>query len=59
MSDPMADDSRRLNPNSLAAMAQAKNLEMNANTQMRMVYPHVMPLLSKPRFVRRPERVKY
>ena len=59
MRAPMAPDSRRLKPVSLAVRPQAKNLDTNANTQMRMVYPQVTPLLSKPRLVFKPLRVKY
>lgn len=56
---PMAPDSRILKPKNFAAPKHAKNLERNATTQIKMVYPQVMPLSSKPRSVRNPEYVKY
>ena len=56
---PIAPDSRRLNPVSLAVMPHAKNFETNANTQMRMVYPQVTPLSSNPRLVLSPLSMKY
>jgi len=42
-----------------AAAPQAINFEKKETTQVRMVYPQVIPLFRRPRFVRRPERVKY
>lgn len=59
MRDPMAPDSRQLKPVPKAAAPHAKNLAEKATTQMRMVYPQVIPLSSKPRLVLSPERVKY
>jgi len=55
----MAPDSRRLKPQSLAAMAQGRNLARKETTHNRIVYPQVMPLFKRPKFVLRPERVKY
>ena len=55
----MALDSRNVKPNILAAVKHGKNLEKKATVQISTTYPQVTPLLSKPRFVRKPERVKY
>lgn len=55
----MAPDSRMLKPDNLATMEHPRNLEKNAMTQMRMVYPQVTPLLSSPKFVFSPEEAKY
>lgn len=57
--DPMAPASRHLNPNANAAPAHARNLDEKATRQIRIVYPQAIPVLRRPRFVLRPERVKY
>lgn len=59
MRAPIAPDSRKLNPASLAVTPHPRNLEKNATTQMRMTYAQVIPLFNNPRFVRRPDRTKY
>lgn len=59
MSDPIAPDSRRLKPVSLAVVKQPVNLAKNETTQMRIVYPHVLPVFKRPRLVFRPEYAKY
>jgi hypothetical protein len=59
MRAPTAADSRVVKPVSLAAAAQAMNLEKNANAQIRMTYPQIVPVLSRPKFVLRPDRTKY
>ena len=56
---PMAPDSRKLKPQNLAVMAQGRNLAQKETTHSKMVYPQVMPLFKRPKFVLRPERVKY
>ena len=56
---PMAPDSRRLKPISLAVIPHPRNLVKNETTQMRIVYPQVTPLFRRPKLVRRPERAKY
>lgn len=55
----MAPDSRIVKPENLATMAHPRNLEKNAMTQMRMVYPQVTPLSSNPKFVFSPDEAKY
>jgi len=40
-------------------MAQGRNLARKETTQSKIVYPQVIPLFKRPRFVLRPERVKY
>lgn len=59
ISAPTAPDSRQLKPNALAVIPHARNLEKKATTQMRMVYPQVTPLLSRPRLVLNPVNAKY
>ena len=59
MSVPMAPDSRVEKPMSLAVIAQPRNLPKKATAQMRMTYPHVIPSLSSPRLVLKPDRAKY
>jgi len=42
-----------------AAPPHAMNFEKKETTQVRIVYPQVIPLFKRPRFVRKPDRVKY
>lgn len=56
---PMAPDSRKLKPHILAAMEQGRNLAQKETTHSKIVYPQVIPLFKRPKFVLRPERVKY
>lgn len=55
----MAPDSRQLNPVALAAAAHERNLEKKATAQIKKVQPQLLPVLSDPRSVRKPERMKY
>jgi hypothetical protein len=55
----MAPDSRMLKPHNLAVMAQGRNLARKETTHNKIVYPQVMPLFKRPKFVLRPERTKY
>jgi hypothetical protein len=59
MRAPIAPDSRKLKPHNLAAMAQGRNFAEKETTHNKIVYPHVMPLFKRPKFVLRPERMKY
>ena len=59
MSAPIAPDSRKLKPESLAAMAQGRNLARKETIHNKIVYPQVIPLFKRPKFVLRPEKVKY
>ena len=59
MRAPIAPDSRKLKPQNLAAMEQGRNLAEKETTHSKIVYPQVMPLFKRPKFVFRPERVKY
>ena len=59
MRAPIAPDSRMLKPQNLATMAQGRNLARKETTHSKIVYPQVMPLFKRPKFVLRPERVKY
>ena len=56
---PIAADSRRLKPNSLAAAEQGTNLAKKDTVQSNNVQPQVTPSFSSPRLVRNPESVKY
>ena len=59
MRAPIAPDSRKLKPESLAAIAQGRNLARKETTHSKIVYPQVIPLFKRPKFVLRPERAKY
>ena len=56
---PIAPASRKLKPDILAAKAQGRNLAQKETTHSKIVYPQVIPLFRRPKFVLRPERVKY
>lgn len=59
MRAPTAPDSRKLKPHSLAVIEQGRNLAQKDTTQSRTVYPQVLPVFKRPKFVLRPEAVKY
>ena len=56
---PIVAASLHLNPHSRAAIEHPPNLPKKARQQMAAVYPQVIPSSKRPRFVDKPERVKY
>ena len=56
---PIVLASRHENPENLAAAVHPPNFPKYARAQIAIVYPQVIPLLSRPRSVDKPESVKY
>lgn len=59
ISTPIVNDSLHTNPLSLAAAEAPIILLRNATTVVAKTYPHARPLSRSPRFVFKPESVKY
>ena len=59
MSVPLAPDPQLVKSMSLAVIDQPKNLPKKAMVQMGMMYPQVIPSLSSPKLVLKPESMKY
>ena len=59
MSVPLAPDPQLVKSMSLTVIEQPKNLPKKAMVQMGMMYPHVIPSLSSPKLVLKPEGMKY
>lgn len=55
---PIAPASRQLNPSNLEVVEAPVNFPTNATVMIRNVYPQVIPLLSSPKSVLSPDRVK-